>query len=80
MGGEEFMILCPNTKLEEGINIAERLRKTISNHDFGINRRVTISLGIVEYNDEKMEMKDILKIVNEKLYQAKNSERNKVIY
>jgi diguanylate cyclase (GGDEF)-like protein len=79
-GGEEFMILCSNTKLEEGINIAERLRKTISNHDFGINRRVTISLGIVEYNDEKMEMKDILKIVNEKLYQAKNSERNKVIY
>lgn len=74
------MILCPNTKLEEGINIAERLRKTIANHDFGINRRVTISLGVVEYNDEKMEMKDILKIVDEKLYQAKNSGRNKVIY
>ncbi|GAX87423.1 conserved hypothetical protein [Lebetimonas natsushimae] len=79
-GGEEFMILCPNTKLEKGIKIAERLRKAIENHDFGIDKKVTISVGVAEYNNEKMEMKDLLKAVDEKLYQAKKSGRNKTIY
>jgi diguanylate cyclase (GGDEF)-like protein len=79
-GGEEFMIICSNTNLKEGINIAERLRESVENHNFGIDRKVTISLGVVEYHDEKMEMKDVLKLVDEKLYKAKKEGRNKTIY
>jgi len=76
-GGEEFIILCPHTDLKEGIEIAERLRKRIENYDFGI-RRVTISVGVAEYNNETE--KDFIKKVDDNLYKAKKSGRNRVVY
>ncbi|WP_281951261.1 sensor domain-containing diguanylate cyclase [Nitrosophilus kaiyonis] len=79
-GGEEFMILCPHTSLKNGITLAKRLKESFENHDFGIDSKVTISIGIIEYENEKDTMKNILKKVDKKLYQAKKEGRNRYIY
>ncbi|BAF69664.1 sensor domain-containing diguanylate cyclase [Nitratiruptor sp. SB155-2] len=79
-GGEEFMILCPNTHLKEGVAIANRLKDAFEKHNFGIDRRVTVSAGVVEYRNENEDMKTVLKRVDERLYQAKRAGRNRVVY
>ncbi len=77
-GGEEFLILCPNTELKEAKELANRLRVTIENHSFSINRRVTISAGVCEYGMYKS-IDDMLTKTDEKLYKAKKEGRNRVV-
>lgn len=50
LGGEEFMVVLPLTPLKQCHTLADRLRQTISAHDFGIGAgQVTVSVGIAEY-------------------------------
>ena len=85
-GGEEFMIILPETKSEDAINVAERMKQEIMNtqHNYGsINFTVTTSIGIVSIKDmmDKFEtIDDIIKKVDDNLYKAKNSGRNTIIY
>lgn len=52
-GGEEFTILLPETTIEEAINVAERIRKTLEEEDFvsmtGEKITITLSIGVTEY-------------------------------
>ncbi|WP_051173259.1 sensor domain-containing diguanylate cyclase [Thermodesulfobacterium hveragerdense] len=77
-GGEEFVILCLNTTKEEAMVIAERIRESISTYHFEEVGKVTISGGVVEYQ-QGMELSTLLKKVDEKLYQAKKSGKNKIV-
>jgi len=85
-GGEEFMIILPETKSEDAINVAERMKQEIMNtqHNYAsINFTVTASIGIVSIKDmmDKFEtIDDIIKKVDDNLYKAKNSGRNTIIY
>ena len=85
-GGEEFMIILPETKSEDAINVAERMKQEIMNtqHNYSsINFTVTASFGIVSIKDmmDKFEtIDDIIKKVDDNLYKAKNSGRNTIIY
>ena len=73
-GGEEFIVVLPETKYEDALKLAEKLRKIIENHDFdGV--RITISIGVSEYNGN---FEESLKKADEALYNAKNSGRNQV--
>jgi len=76
-GGEEFFVLFKHMNLEEAKKMAEKLRNLVANYDFdGI--KITISISVVTSKDgEKIEK--IIKILDEGLYEAKNSGRNKVI-
>lgn len=47
-GGEEFLVICPNTSLPEGIQLAERLRHTLAHHETPIDRAITGSFGVAE--------------------------------
>ncbi|HAZ99656.1 MAG TPA: GGDEF domain-containing protein [Halomonas sp.] len=50
LGGEEFMVVLPLTSLQQCHKLADRLRQTIAEHDFGIGQgRVTLSIGVAEY-------------------------------
>ncbi len=81
-GGEEFVIALPNTSLDNGIKIAEKIRKTIENTTIHskTNQKIqyTISLGIskVEKSDTSLDIAlnkaDIL------LYEAKRAGKNQV--
>jgi diguanylate cyclase (GGDEF)-like protein len=48
IGGDEFAVILPETDLERGLEVAERLRSAIAALDFGIVGRVTASLGVAE--------------------------------
>lgn len=77
-GGEEFLIICPNTNSSGSIEKAQRIRKMIENHNFNIVGKKTASLGVTSYIDGDNE-KTILNRVDTAMYKAKNSGRNKVV-
>ncbi len=79
-GGEEFVVLTPNTGLETSMKLAERIRSTVESLFFDGVGEVTVSLGVAEYNGSGKETKDLfVKRADEALYQAKDSGRNRVI-
>lgn len=76
-GGEEFMIIMPNTLLEDAFKAADRLRKEISELIIGPEKiRVTISGGVAEYDGSSL-MQLIIK-ADKNLYKAKQTGRNKI--
>jgi len=83
-GGEEFTLLLKSIKIEKAAKIAEKLRKDISetiyfseeNEQFN----VTCSIGIAEFNGKDMTCEDLLSLADERLYKAKESGRNRVVW
>jgi diguanylate cyclase (GGDEF)-like protein len=82
-GGEEFAIILPETKLEDGILVATRIRKAIENHEFPGQANplhVTMSLGVTQYDPLKDKAKkDLIEKADSSLYKAKERGRNKVV-
>jgi diguanylate cyclase (GGDEF)-like protein len=80
-GGEEFLVLLPETGLEGATHVAERLRIAFENyrirHD-NTELSVTISLGVFEFKDA-ISLEDCLKQADKNLYEAKGADRNRVI-
>lgn len=77
-GGEEFMLLAPKLNKKEAKNLAQKLRKRVEQHSFKYVGRITISFGVVT-SDETSSKETLLKDVDNALYEAKNSGRNKVV-
>lgn len=77
-GGEEFMILQTDIPSKEALVLAERLRQAIESHIFKDVGKVTASFGVATFrNDEKTD--SFLKRVDDALYSAKTSGKNKVV-
>ena len=76
-GGEEFMILLSETNASEAAKVAEKLRLTLASHRTGEAVHVTASFGITSYqlNDT---LDTILKRVDDLMYLAKNSGKNRI--
>ncbi len=82
-GGEEFSIVLPETPLEGAISLAETLRQRVEEHVFNFQAdtiRVTCSLGCAQLDDSDKAANDLIKRADEKLYEAKHSGRNRVVY
>ena len=80
-GGEEFLILLPDTDLEGGITVAEKIRLQVAQSDFPGEKKVlalTISFGVAYYTDEQT-IDDCIKAADEALYRAKQQGRNRVV-
>ncbi len=77
-GGEEFVILLPQTRLEEASNVANKIRVAVQEHHFDNVGDVTVSLGVsmIIKNDTS---ETIFSRVDKALYEAKNTGRNKVV-
>ena len=75
-GGEEFIVVLPHTNYEDGLKLAEKVRKTIENYSFK-NVKITISIGIGEFKNKK-EFEQALNLADEALYKAKNNGRNQI--
>ena len=77
-GGEEFMILLPDTDLSSAMKMAESLRQRVEVHLFETVGQITCSIGVAEFDPEK-KIDDLLIRVDDNLYRAKESGRNKVV-
>ena len=80
-GGEEFFVLLPETTNAESRNFAERILRRVSTHDFGETGRpvrVTISIGIASYPDERVsDAESLLRLADTHLYRAKSDGRDR---
>jgi len=79
-GGEEFVVLLPDTDAKSALSIAERIRVNIellgieySGNDLGV---VTVSIGIETLKTNKLNRVDLFKHADIALYSAKNNGRN----
>jgi two-component system cell cycle response regulator len=81
-GGEEFAIILPETSLEGAVALAETLRQKVGEHHFVFQAdsiRVTVSVGAAILQDGDRNATDLIARADEKLYQAKNGGRNRVM-
>jgi diguanylate cyclase (GGDEF)-like protein len=81
-GGEEFIVLMPETNLVQGCQVAERVRHAVS--DVPIEKEVgtvqiTLSIGVAEMNEKSSNMDQLIKDADEALYAAKATGRNRVV-
>lgn len=80
-GGEEFLILLPETDIESARIIAERIRESVEKEIFsyeGHEFMLTMTLGLAAYND-KISIKEMIKSADLALYEGKKLGRNIVI-
>ena len=80
-GGEEFIILLPNYNLKQTAELAENIRYTIEQSTCisdNIMIHLTMSFGVKQLELEKT-LEENIKEVDDKLYKAKQTGRNKVI-
>jgi len=84
LGGEEFAIILPETNKSGGLEIAERIRKTIEGLTIKtstVNFNVTMSIGLAQFSPHskpKQTAIDLLQIADLALYQSKENGRNQV--
>ena len=76
-GREEFVVLLPNTNLNEASKIAQKVRKNIENYKFDKVEKTTISLGVSEYKKNET-LENLIKKCDIALYKAKENGKNRV--
>jgi diguanylate cyclase (GGDEF)-like protein len=82
IGGEEFLVLLPETGLDGALILAERLRQTIARTEVpavAARVRVTASFGVAERAAGDRSMTEMLARADAALYRAKSSGRNRVV-
>jgi len=80
-GGEEFVVVLPNTEKGNAQIFAERMRQSIERHAFsGVNKNITVSIGIGGMPDAKVEDEDkLIRCADFALYRAKQLGRNRTV-
>jgi diguanylate cyclase (GGDEF)-like protein len=78
IGGEEFLILAPETDRESAVNLAEKVRETVAAICFATAGPVTVSLGVAQFcAGDRADL--LLTRVDRALTQAKAGGRNRVV-
>jgi len=81
-GGEEFLILLPNTDKSGSYVVAERIRKSIQDSSIDIDNQkleLTVSLGISSFPDDGLETRELVRNADNALYKAKEGGRNQTV-
>ncbi|MBN2047473.1 MAG: diguanylate cyclase [Anaerolineaceae bacterium] len=82
IGGEEFVIVMPNTDNTEAVRIAERFLNLIPQLQFAElpdDESITVSMGVATVTREDQTVEEVINRADRALYQAKESGRNRVI-
>jgi len=88
LGGEEFVVVMPNAGAEQALELAERGRHIVAEHDFVLavpgggkaTHQQTLSAGISLLTPEMGEPTDLLAAADQKLYASKHAGRNRVTF
>jgi diguanylate cyclase (GGDEF)-like protein len=83
-GGEEFCILLPETPVEEALEIAERIRKAVSETPFEVETssqpiRATVSIGVAAFPRDGVDANELIHQADLAVYRAKLQGRNRVL-
>ncbi len=76
-GGEEFLVICPDTAFDEAHCIAEQIRSEIANFEFHLGEKITCSLGI-SVSGAADTVPNLIQRADRGLYKAKDKGRNRV--
>ena len=79
-GGEEFIVLLPQTDISGALEVAEKIRSSVETNTYAnkeVTVPITISIGVSQCNEER-ELKQLIQRADEALYVAKDTGRNKV--
>jgi len=81
-GGDEFVLLLPDTDKKEALQLAERIRAEVCGEIFVVDNEtvsLTVSGGVATYPDDAQSAKGVCKCADETLYQAKHFGKNIVL-
>jgi two-component system cell cycle response regulator len=83
-GGEEFVVVMPDTDMDFAFTVAERLRKSVEQTPFAVSREphklnITISIGIARSEGNADSADALLHRADQALYRAKREGRNRVV-
>lgn len=83
-GGEEFLVLLPDSSKKEASQMAERIRSKISSYpiplpDDAKSIPITVSIGVGTFPNDASNIDELLKIADEAMYTAKKNGRNQVV-
>lgn len=76
-GGEEFLLVCPETSSEQAKQLAQRILDSVRQHRFPTQKSMTVSAGVVALNANDT-MNTLTQRADEALYQAKETGRDRV--
>nr|WP_314899229.1 GGDEF domain-containing protein [uncultured Deefgea sp.] len=76
-GGEEFLIVCPNTQLDQAVRLAEKLRANVANAQWPSAIMLTCSCGVAT-RAQGEEFSSLIERADAALYKAKDNGRNRV--
>ncbi len=79
-GGDEFVVVLPQTDTDTTHRITKRIQKAIRGYIFlkeeGINVKLTASFGIASYPDHAKSKRDLIRLADEAMYRVKNMNRD----
>jgi len=79
-GGDEFVLILPETTKENAYKVTKRLRENINNTNFissdGINVKITASYGIATYPVDATDRLELLKLADQAMYRVKETTRD----
>jgi len=81
-GGEEFLILFPETSKFQAVIVCERIRNAIQREDFGTGRHITVSIGVASMPEDTrtyVDISELIRIADERLYAAKRGGKNRTV-
>lgn len=84
-GGDEFILIFPDTSFEETFIILENIRRAISDHSFEltikdrtIQEKISTSIGLSSFPRDGKDVQEVLRSADEALYRAKKEGRNRI--
>ena len=82
-GGEEFIVIMPETSREEAVSAAERLMEAVRSHTFecdGYETKITVSMGGSLFPDQSEDKIELIRLADKALYRAKESGRDRAVF
>ena len=76
-GGDEFLIIVPQSNKEDLFELTKKLKDYIKNHDFKLSKQITASFGLSLYEKN---LNTLFKNTDDALYQVKRNGKNNILF